>query len=134
PGNVNANAIRLRFAGEMPEASAAIEPALVQADGRFDFAGLPPGSYVLSAWMPVAQKMAAGPSGTLLALTGGRGMAVPPPPPPPPGPGGPPIDDSIVSGQVPVVVGDADVTGVSVVLRQAAKVSIKWEWPAGLPM
>lgn len=128
PVNVTANAIRLRFAGEMPEASAAIEPALVQADGRFDFAGVPPGSYVLTAWMPARMQMPSGPSGTLLALTGGRAMAGPPPPPP--APGSTP-DDSIVSGQTLVVVGDSDVTGISVVVRPAAKVAMKWDVPAG---
>jgi len=130
PGPVNATAIRLRFAGEMPEATTAIEPALVQADGRFDFAGVPPGSYVLSAWMPARMAMPAGPSGTLVALAGGRAMAGPPPPPPAPGVAN---DDSIVSGQVTVSVGDADVTGVSIVLRPAAKVQVKWDLPPGLP-
>jgi hypothetical protein len=131
PGAVNASSIRLRFASEMPEATTAIEPALVQPDGRFDFAGVPPGSYVLSAWMLARLPMPAGPSGTLVALAGGRAMAAPPVPPPPPGSSV--NDDAIVSGQVTVSVGDADVTGISIVLRPAAKVQIKWDLPPGLP-
>lgn len=132
PISVTANAIRLRFAGEMPEASSAIEPALVQPDGRFDFIGVTPGSYVLSAWLYAKMQLGNGPSGTLLSLTGGRGTAITPPPPPPP-PGSAPVDDSIVSGQTLVVVGDSDVTGVSVSLRPAARVTINWDLPAGLP-
>ena len=124
PGSVHSSSIRLRLAGEMPDSTPAIEPMLVQPDGRFDFVGVPAGSYVINVAMTSTPLGVVGPSGAALQLIGRGAMAAPPPPPPP--------GREVVSalwGQAAVVVGDADVTGVSVALRTAPRVSIKFELP-----
>lgn len=122
PGGINANAIRLRPTGEVPSVAATIEPMLVQPDGRFDFAGVPPGTYVLSAWLSGLPAPMGGPSGTALQLAGGRvsqqmqQVAM----------------DSIVWGQTTVVVGDSDITGVTVNLRRAPTMKTRIELPPNM--
>ena len=122
PSQPTANAVRLRPTGEVPSAAATIEPMVVQPDGRFDFAGVPPGTYVLSVWLSGVPAPMGGPSGVALQLAGGRG--------------GQQMQqvnmESIVWGQTTVVVGDADVSGVVVNLRRAPKVTAKVELPADL--
>ncbi|TAK11045.1 MAG: carboxypeptidase regulatory-like domain-containing protein [Acidobacteria bacterium] len=127
PGSVHSSSIRLRLAGEMPDSTPVIEPMLVQPDGRFDFVGVPAGSYVINVAMTSTPLGVVGPSGAALQLIGRGAMAPPPPPPPPAPPGGEVV--SVLWGQASVVVGDADVTGVSVALRPAARVTVKFELP-----
>lgn len=125
PGVVNASVIRMRPAGEMPEATPLIEPMLVQPDGRFDFAGVPPGAYMITVSMTSVPTTGGGPTGAALALIGGRSTATTAPPldnklPPP----------AIFWGQTSVAVGDTDVSGVTITLRPAPRVTAKLELPA----
>jgi hypothetical protein len=115
PSTISANSLRLVPAGDLPEAATitTLPPMLVQPDGRFDFAGVPPGTYTLELHA-VAGRAANAPSGAALAFLGSR--TGPPPPPPPPLPAMttalPPEDLRFAS--TTVAVGDDDVTGLVV--------------------
>jgi hypothetical protein len=54
-----------------------IQPMLAQADGRFDFAGVPPGQYRLVVTHRETGATGGGPSGLALGFTGGRGLSLP---------------------------------------------------------
>ena len=126
-GNFTANAIRLIPLGDIPEAVAITQlvPMLVQPDGRFDFAGVAPGQYMLDVrFTPGAQ--GGWPSGAALAFIGGRGAAA--------GgarAGGPPADAMWASQTV--VVGDEDVTGLVIGLQQGATVTGRLEFVGATP-
>jgi hypothetical protein len=134
PGPVHAQSMRL-----VPEADAdagaqalSLQPMLVQPDGRFDFATVPPGQYRLLVVQPDTTGRAGGPSGVALGFVGSRGAA-------PPAAGaarsaGPP------AGQAPplwanerIVVGDAGLTGVVVTLNRASRISGRVEWIGAAP-
>ena len=54
-----------------------LAPVLVQPDGRFDFAGVPPGQYVLRVQHNVSPARGGGsPSGSALMFLGARGNAL----------------------------------------------------------
>ena len=57
-----------------------IQPMLVQADGRFDFASVPPGQYRLIVTHRETGATGGGPTGLALNFTGGRGASPPPAP------------------------------------------------------
>jgi hypothetical protein len=116
PGPLHASSIRLIPAGESEEAPlAALAPALVQPDGRFDFAGVPPGQYVLRVTHAETTGGTGGPSGAALAFLGSRGAALSSP--------GASVPASPQHWAAePIVVGDDDVSGVSVSLREGPRV------------
>jgi len=126
-GGLTANAIRLTPLGDIPEAVAITQlmPMLVQPDGRFDFAGVAPGQYLLDVrFTPSAP--GGGPSGAALAFIGGRGTAA--------GGargGGPPADAMWASQ--PVVVGDEDVTGLVIGLQPGAVITGRLEFVGATP-
>src|SRR5262249_4010358 len=58
---------------------ALLQPMLVQPDGRFDFAGVPPGQYVLRVGQVESANVSnrsGNPSGAALAFLGARGAAM----------------------------------------------------------
>jgi hypothetical protein len=129
PGAVSASAIRLRPSGEMPEAAPVIEPMLVQTDGRFDFTGVAPGSYVLNVSMSPTPLTGGGPTGAALTFIGGRGSA-----PVSTNPPGTRLSiEAPLWAQVPIVVGDADITDITVALKKSARVFLTAEMPAVAP-
>lgn len=122
---VTAQMLRLRVDGDLPEAAAItqIPPMLVQPDGRFDFANVPPGNYVLEVTFRPGQR-GGGPSGAALGFIGGRGAALTPPPQAPQRMGAP-MDPSLdpLWAMEPISVGDRDLTGLVVPLNRSLVVS-----------
>ena len=123
--SVSAQMIRLRMDGDLPEAAAItqIPPMLVQPDGRFDFANVPPGQYVLEVTFRPGQR-GGGPSGVALGFIGGRGAALTPPPQAPQRVGAP-MDPALdpLWAMEPISVGDSDVLGLVVSLNRSLVVS-----------
>jgi hypothetical protein len=118
-GPVHASSLRLTPAGDADEGVelAAIVPALVQPDGRFDFAGVPPGQYVLRVTHLPRATGGGGPSGAALAFIGARAGQIP-------APTGPPLPDEPVLWAVePIVVGVDGLSGLTITLRPAASVT-----------
>ena len=132
PSSISAGSMRLTAVGDLPEARAItqIPPMLVQPDGRFDFAGVPPGTYILDV-NAVAGSGAGGPTGGALAFVGARG-GPPPPPPPPPAPGGGrgsgPAAQDVLWATETIVVGDEDVMGLVVPIQRGVSVRGKVEF------
>ena len=124
PSSVTAQMLRLRADGDLPEAAGItqIPPMLVQPDGRFDFANVPPGQYVLEVTFRPGLR-GSGPSGAALAFIGSRGAELDPEP-----------SFAAVGGDVvrppdplwakePITVGDRDIRGLAVVLNRSLVVS-----------
>lgn len=142
PSSINAASMRLTLAGDVPEAAAITQlpPMLVQPDGRFDFSGVPPGTYILDV-NTVVGSAANYPSGSALAFLGARGGPPPPPPPPPPARGGRPLEpQEILWASETIVVGDEDVTGLVVGIQRGVNVHGRIEYsgafapPPGTPV
>lgn len=110
-----------------------IPPMLVQPDGRFDFASVPPGQYRLFAAHLGSQVRSTGPSGAALSFVGSRGAAPPPPPPAPPAPGTTPTAEPILWASESITVGEDDVSGLVVALRPALKVTGRMEFAGTSP-
>lgn len=116
---VTAGSIRLVPAGDDSDAAVALAPVLVQPDGRFDFAGVPPGRYVLRVIHTVTTGVAGAPSGAALQFLGARAATIG-------GGSGPPqsIDgEPAFWAAEPVNVGDEDVRGLSIPLRPLTTIS-----------
>ncbi|HUR22230.1 MAG TPA: carboxypeptidase-like regulatory domain-containing protein [Vicinamibacterales bacterium] len=127
PSSISAASMRLTAVGDVPEAAAITQlpPMLVQPDGRFDFSGVAPGTYVLDV-NAVAGRGANSPSGSALAFLGTRAAPGPPPPPPPPPPpggrGSAVAPDEILWAMETIVVGDEDVTGLVIPIQRGVTV------------
>jgi hypothetical protein len=128
PSSVSAAHLRLRVMSDTPEAASLtqIVPMLVQPDGRFDFANVPPGEYVLEVnFRPGAR--GGGPTGAALVFVGGRAQAMQPTQPPqqPSAGRGGPVDPATLPlwAQEIVSVGDRDVTGLVIPLNRTLSVS-----------
>ena len=105
--------VRLVPAGETDEASmvSGYAPVLVQPDGRFDFASVPPGQYVLRVQHYVTSARGGGsPSGSALMFLGARGIALTQPPP------GSPAEPLLWANE-PIAVGQEHIQGLSIALR-----------------
>jgi hypothetical protein len=122
-----AAAVRLTRVGDIPEAVAIaqIVPMLVQPDGRFDFAGVPPGQYTLDV-RTIPGTTSSGPGGAALAFIGGRGVGM--------GGmrGGGPGADPLWASQV-VSVGDDDVTDLMIGLQAGTTVTGRLEFAGTSP-
>jgi hypothetical protein len=123
--SVSASQLRLRVMSDTPEAAGItqIVPMLVQPDGRFDFANVPPGEYVLEVnFRPGAR--GGGPTGAALVFVGARASALQPLPPQGQSMAGS-SDPALAPlwAQAPVSVGDRDVTGLVVPLNRTLTVS-----------
>jgi len=118
--------ITLAPAGESEEATSftQLAPMLVQPDGRFDFAGVTPGQYVLRVTHLVNGARGGGPTGEAMALLGARGFA-----PPPVANRGP--DDYQTWASTPVTVGPDGARGVVVALRTGVKVNGRLQFVGG---
>jgi hypothetical protein len=123
-------------AGESAEGASlvALTPMLVQPDGRFDFAGVPPGQYVLRV-QHSSNPAAGGVSGAALAFLGTRGGGAPVPQAgagafaPMGNPAAPPPLWAAES----ITVGAAGVSGLSIQLRRATKISGRVEFVGAAP-
>jgi hypothetical protein len=120
-----ASQIRLFPAGESEEATGLTEiaPMLVQPDGRFDFAGVTPGQYVLRVMHVVTGARSGGPSGDAMVLLGARGSA-----PPQIGRG---PDDYPTWGSAPVTVAPDGARGIVVPLRPGVRVAGRLQFVGG---
>lgn len=136
PSSISAGSMRLVPVGDTPEAAAITQlpPMLVQPDGRFDFSGVPPGTYSLEI-ITVPGSTTSSPTGAALAFLGTRGAPAPPPPPPPPGAraGGPGPPPDILWAFETVSVGEEDVTGLVVALQRGISVRGKIEFAGSSP-
>ncbi len=124
--SVTAAHLRLRVMSDTAEAAGItqIVPMLVQPDGRFDFANVPPGQYVLEVnFRPGAR--GGGPTGAALVFVGGRAQAMQPTMPVPTGGRGGPVDPASLPlwAQEILTVGDRDITGLVVPLNPTLTVS-----------
>ena len=122
--SVNAQMLRLRVDGDLPEAAGItqIPPMLVQPDGVL-ILHVPPGQYVLEVTFRPGQR-GGGPTGAALTFVGSRGASMTPPPPPPQRGGGP-MDPSLdpLWAMETISVGDRDITGLIVTLNRSLVVS-----------
>lgn len=136
PSSMNAAFLRLRQLGDVPEAAAItqIAPMLVQPDGRFDFANVPPGQYVLEVNFRPGLR-GGGPSGAALAFIGARGAQMAPVPPPGgargSGPAGPATDPLWASELLSV--GDRDITDLVIGLNRSFTVSGQLQFVGSAP-
>jgi hypothetical protein len=123
--SVSAAHLRLRVMTDTPEAAGItqIVPMLVQPDGRFDFANVPPGQYVLEVNFRPGLR-GGGPSGAALAFVGARGQAMQPAPAAGQRMGGPADAASApLWAQELISVGDRDVTGLVIPLNRTVTVA-----------
>jgi hypothetical protein len=136
PSTIQAGSMRLTAVGDVPEAKAITQlpPILVQPDGRFDFANVPPGTYILDV-NAVAGAGSNSPTGSALAFLGSRNVPAPPPPPPPPGVGrgGATNAQDILWATETIVVGDEDVTGIVVAMQRGVTVRGRIEFAGSAP-
>ena len=97
-----------------------MQPMLAQADGRFDFANVPPGQYRLVVIHRETSARGGGPSGLALGFTGGR-AASPPAPIAVAGPGV--VPPPVLWANELISVGDRGVSGLVVSLSQSVNVN-----------
>ena len=126
--SVSSATMRLVPANDLPEAGAITQffPMVLQPDGRFDFAGIPPGQYTLVVQYDSARPFG-GPSGNALRLLGQRGLAFLLPSGPPSG-----LPSVKLWASERIAVGNTDVTGLAVVLKPRPNVRGRIEY-AGSP-
>lgn len=132
PSPLHATNLRLIQEGDLPEAAGVVQiPAmLVQPDGRFDFAGVPPGTYRLEATVAPGGR-GGGPSGSALAFIGTRGAQMTPQMAGTMG-GGPGAGDA-VWGATTIAVGDADVKDIVVGLQPTFSIAGRLEFVGSSP-
>lgn len=130
PNPVVAQSVRLTPAGDGSDGTAVsqLSPVLVQADGRFDFAGVPPGQYVLRVRHTVTAARGGGPSGSALQLIGARGATM--------GAlnnGALAADEPVLWATQTISVGEDGLTGLMIPLRRGAPVSGRVEFDGAGP-
>ena len=118
-GPVQATSIGLIPASEANDfAFGALPAMLVQPDGRFDFAGVPPGNYIIRVMHSPGGNSRNGPSGAALAFVGARAEAIAA------GDGqGAVTKWNVQWADVPISVGRNGLTGITVPLREGVTVS-----------
>jgi Carboxypeptidase regulatory-like domain len=115
---IAARSVRLVPADETDDAGMVIgmSPVLVQPDGRFDFASVPPGQYLLRVQHFVTAARGGGnPSGSALMFLGARGNTLPQT-----SPGTP--NDPLMWAAEPIAVGQDHIQGLSIALRTGIQV------------
>lgn len=135
PSSVHATFLRLRPLGDLPEAAAITQlvPMLVQPDGRFDFANVPPGEYMLEVNFRPGQH-GGGPSGAALTFIGARGAQLAPLPGPPMRMGGPPDPASDPLWALELIsVGDRDVTDLVIGLNRSLTITGRLQFVGSAP-
>ncbi len=122
---VTSSSIRLVPAGELDAAVpiVSLSPVLVQPDGRFDFAGVPPGQYVLRVNQIVLNGGAPGPTGSALQFLGERGREMSQYVGP-----GVLLEAPAQWAAQPITVGEDGISGLQVPLRPAAAVHGRFEF------
>ena len=110
-----------------------LPPMLVQADGRFDFAMVPPGQYRLIVVHRETGARSGGPSGLAMGFVGARG-ATPPPAGATMSAAGPssPQDTYLWANQ-PIAVGENGVTGLVIPLNRGPIISGRMQWIGAAP-
>jgi Carboxypeptidase regulatory-like domain len=133
PGPIPSSLVRLLPARDADEGIELfwLQPLLVQPDGRFDFAGVPPGQYQLAVTYLGTSGRGAGPTGAALAFLGARGTT--PPQVPIRVSGGPANGQDALWATVPVTVGDEGVNGLVVTLNPARKMTGRIEYVGAAP-
>jgi hypothetical protein len=126
PLSMAASSVRLIPANDLPDALMVTQlmPMVLQPDGRFDFAGVPPGQYSLIVNYDSGAR-SGGPSGAALSLLGPRGAAM-----------SAAFATANTDGPAPeqlwaletITVGDADVTGLVVGLRRGVTIRGRFEY------
>ena len=119
------------------EASAdlfSLPPMLVQADGRFDFAMVPPGQYRLMMVHRETGARGGGPSGAAMSFVGARG-ATPPPAGASMASAGPALAQELppLWANEPITVGDNGITGLAISLNRAPRVTGRVQWVGAAP-
>ena len=109
----------------------AMQPMLVQADGRFDFANVPPGQYRLIVTHRETSARGGGPSGLALNFTGGRAASPPPAPIAVAGPGVTP-PPMLWANEV-ISVGEGGLSGLVVSLSPGMNVSGRVQFVGNAP-
>ena len=107
-----------------------ISPMLVQADGRFDFAPVPPGQYQLIVGHRETGAAGGGPSGAALGFLGARGASAVPVAG---GRGGAPGPVEIMWASEPVTVGENGVSGLVVGLNRGLSVRGRLQYVGAAP-
>jgi len=108
-----------------------MSPMLVQADGRFDFAPVPPGQYQLIVVHRETGVTGGGPSGAALGFLGARGSAAVPVA----GGrgGGPGPSGEMLWASEPITVGENGVSGLVVALNRGLTVRGRVQYVGGAP-
>lgn len=113
---LNASQLRLVPLADSGEGGALTQmtPMVVQPDGRFDFANVAPGQYVLRVLHPVTDERSGTPSGDALAFAGSAAAVQPPG-------AGSTLDHFVYAAQ-PIAVGPDGVRDMAVTLRRGVDV------------
>jgi hypothetical protein len=126
---ISASSLRLTPAGESDDALGVVQipPIVVQPDGRFDFANVPPGSYVLHV---ISNSFAAdGPSGAAMSLLGPRGQ----PQPAGRSMGGTPSSDPPLWANESISVPEEGLTGLVVTLQPSIRATGRVQYIGNSP-
>ena len=107
-----------------------LQPMLVQADGRFDFAPVPPGQYQLIVAHRETGATGGGPSGLALGFAGARGVQPPAAAVRMGGPG--PVGEVLWANEA-VTVGDNGVSGLVVGLNRGMNVRGRLQYVGAAP-
>ena len=130
-GPVQASSIRLLPAADAESGIdfTQLQPMVVQADGRFDFAPVPPGQYHVVVMHRDVTGAAGGPSGLAMGFVGSRAGA--PPVPMRVGSTGP--VDPLLWASEPLTVGDSGVSGFTVALNRSLSVRGRVQYVGAAP-
>ena len=128
-------AVKLAAAGSEPADATDVATTLTTSAGNFTFPAVPAGQFVLKVLRPPRQpigeveRISVTPGGDItMGTTVPRGSTGPPPPPPIPA-------DATLYAQVPIGVGDGDVSGLIVTLAAGSRVAgrVEFEGTADKP-
>ena len=130
PASIAASSVRLIPANDLPDALMVTQltPMVLQPDGRFDFAGVPPGQYSLIVTYDNGARVG-GPSGAALSLLGARGAAMSAllTPPTVEGQWTESSSEQLWAFET-ITVGDTDVTGLVIGLQRGVTVRGRFEY------
>jgi len=137
PGPISATSLRLVPAGDggVTPDMFSVPPMLVQPDGRFDFAPVPPGQYRLVVVYRDTGGRGGGPSGAALSLVGGAGRGAPAAPAEATmsARGGAPNEAPPLWASELLTVPEAGLRNVTVALRRASVLTGRMQWLGAAP-